>query len=123
MEHLIGKTCVIGLSYFNVDGDPVKQNLLAGRVREANKDEGIKIELVSAGSTHGAIFILPAETGCWFAAPPGRYHTSATTLENPDYLVTWDVYQTQRQVPEGTQQWWEWQPRLALPVVGAPVNR
>lgn len=128
MEKFIGKTCVIGLSYFDVDGGLIKQNLLAGKVRDVSKDDGIQIALMNtegtstgqiASSTEGAIFMLPAEMRCWFTAPPGRYHAGAVTLDNPDYLVTWDIYQTKRQVPEGTQQWWEWQPRLAPPQVGA----
>ncbi len=122
MENFIGKSCVIGLSYYDVEGGLIKQNLVAGTVSQISQDEGIRIELVRADGACGATFMLPAEMGCWFAAPAGRYHCGTTTVENPDYLVTWDIYQTKRQVPEGTQQWWEWQPRLAPPVVGAPTT-
>ncbi len=63
---------------------------------------------------------LPSALECWFHAPKGDYPIRGVSepVHNPDYLITWDVYQTQSGVGEGTHQWWEWYPRTAPPQVG-----
>lgn len=118
LQIILGKKCVIGLSYFDAAGLLIKQNILAGMVGAVSEEDGITIELTAKEGANSPHFILPADLAGWFAAPPGRYHTSAGVLEDPDFLVTWDIYQTRSQVPDGTQQWWEWRPRLVPPEVG-----
>ncbi|MEY8201299.1 MAG: hypothetical protein RPS47_18835, partial [Colwellia sp.] len=105
IEDTLNKSCLIGLSYFNVQGEQLKQNILAGRVIEVDSEMGITIELsTSEPSTSNndkkqrANFILPIDLSCWFTAPEGEFHTSqkGVKIVNPDYLVTWDIYQTKQ---------------------------
>ena len=126
LDNIIGKTCIIGLSYFDQAGEMLKQSLLGGRVISVDKEMGIAIELVSAQTKKpndkAAEFLIPSTLTCWFVAPKGDFHTSQEGLKivNPDYLVTWDIYQTKskNEVKEGQQQWWEWTPRTEKPQVG-----
>jgi len=133
IEDTLNKSCLIGLSYFNVQGEQLKQNILAGRVIEVDSEMGITIELsTSEPSTSNndkkqkANFILPIDLSCWFNAPKGEFHTSqkGVKIVNPDYLVTWDIYQTKQKQsessdkPDSEQQWWQWRPRTQSPNVG-----
>ena len=158
IEDTLNKSCLIGLSYFNVQGEQLNQNILAGRVVSVDSELGITVELLSASNVSsdelssnefssnklssnnkkkGANFILPSDLSCWFTAPKGEFHTSqnGTKIINPDYLVTWDIFQTKEQqtneqqgnlqekssiekVKDGEQQWWQWSPRTQSPNVG-----
>ena len=133
------KRCLIGLTYFDVNGVQLKQTLLAGTVTSVDEEMGIKLNLLTLDSatnankksTKGkeAEFILPANTSCWFNAPKGDFHTSVENVKitDPDYLITWDIYQTKAQktadgikdnIKDGEQQWWQWRPRTQKPQVG-----
>ena len=137
IEDTLHKTCLVGLSYFNVQGEQLKQNILAGRVVKVDSEMGITIELSSDNVESGAQqkaahFILPTDLSCWFTAPKGDFHTSqkGVKIVNPDYLVTWDIYQTKEQesdtgdgesskkASDSEQQWWKWLPRTQPPNVG-----
>jgi len=129
IQDTLHKNCLIGLSYFDVKGNKLKQNILAGHVIKVDSSIGITVELStsqseSKGINDKAHFILPTELSCWFTAPKGEYHTSQVGVKiiNPDYLVTWDIYQTKNQKEsssqDGEQQWWQWQPRVQKPNVG-----
>lgn len=138
IEDTLHKTCLVGLSYFDVQGEQLKENILAGRVVKADSEMGITVELstdsLDANSTQKAAhFILPTDLSCWFTAPKGEFHTSQKELKiiNPDYLVTWDIYQTTAQknkkanndnsgevITDSQQQWWKWVPRTQSPNVG-----
>lgn len=124
LEDLLGSTCVIGVSYFGVQGELLKQSQFAGQVKQVDAELGITIELrhSSASTTDvpQADFILPPKLDAWFKAPPGRYHQreAGVDIENPDYLVTWDVHRTQSQTAEGQHEWWEWVANTERPQVG-----
>jgi hypothetical protein len=137
IEDTLNKSCLIGLSYFNVQGEQLNQNILAGRVVSVDSELGITVELSAIGHEKPANFILPSNLSCWFTAPKGEFHTSQNGVKiiNPDYLVTWDIFQTKAQKPEtknqsqhsstssetvvdGEQQWWQWRPRTQSPNVG-----
>tara|TARA_B110000881_G_C18577183_1_gene519352 strand:+ start:1309 stop:1725 length:417 start_codon:yes stop_codon:yes gene_type:complete len=126
------KTCLIGLTYFDLDGKELKRQLLAGTVVAVDAEMGITVALLSEGdnasaentkSKKQANFIIPATLSCWFKAPKGDFHTSHEQVKivNPDYLVTWDIYQTKKpkdeKAQEGVQQWWKWYPRTQDPMV------
>lgn len=132
LEDTINKRCLIALSYFSVDDQPLKQTLLAGTVKSVDKEMGITLSLDVEGDNKTAQpidekkerpeFILPANLSCWFNAPKGTFSTSnpKIKIENPDFLVTWDIYQTKKpenETQEKEQQWWEWHPRTAAPQV------
>jgi len=131
LEDTLQKSCLIGLTYFDLDGNELKQQLLAGTVIAVDAEMGITIKLLSAESnannSKAANFIIPANLSCWFKAPKGEFHTSLEQVKivDPDFLVTWDIYQTKshgtsqddKKSQEGVQQWWKWYPRTADPMV------
>ncbi|PCH95477.1 MAG: hypothetical protein COB83_08600 [Gammaproteobacteria bacterium] len=140
IEDTLHKTCLIGLSYFNVQGEQLKQNILAGRVINVDSEAGITVELFTNEQTANAQtnnnkdktanFILPSNLSCWFTAPQGEFHTSqkGVGIINPDYLITWDIYQskadekdtqaTDKSPQDSEQQWWQWRPNTQSPKVG-----
>lgn len=124
LEDLLGKTCVIGLSYFGLDGELLKQNQCGGTVSAVDVEQGISVQLkhVDPTVTH-PVFILPPNLAAWYKAAPGRYRhiESGLDIENPDYLVTWNIFRTQRNRDhntEGEHEWWEWLPNTVPPQVG-----
>ncbi len=128
IEDTLNKSCLIGLSYFTRQGEQLKQNILAGRVVKVDSEVGITVELFTKDKSQGALFILPTNLSCWFNAPKGDFHTSQTGIKitNPDYLVTWDIFQSKEQGSDSAkekpqnseQQWWQWRPRTQSPNVG-----
>ena len=135
IEDTLNKTCLLGLSYFDVAGNQLKQTILAGTVVAVDNEIGITVLLNQAETTEksaknkDAHFILPTNLSCWFTAPQGEFHTSTEGVKiiNPDYLVTWDIYQTKEAKQnnsvsgadqDGEQQWWQWQPRTQAPSIG-----
>lgn len=125
LEELIGKTCVVGVSYFDIGGELMKQAQYAGQVAKVDGELGITIELRhSDATTPRADFILPPNLDAWYKAPPGHYRhpPSGVDMENPDYLVTWNVYRTQENKPEGQHEWWEWVPNTERPQVGPEAS-
>jgi len=130
LEDTLNKRCLIGLTYFDIDGKELKQQLLAGTVTAVDAEMGITIKLLTADKSDtkkDANFIIPATLSCWFNAPKGEFHTSHEHVKiiDPDFLVTWDIYQTKSQgksqddkkAQEGVQQWWKWYPRTEDPMV------
>jgi len=118
IEQTLGKTCLIGLSYFNNNEVLIKQSMLGGKIIDVDIEKGITVKLESYNSIDkGAVFIVPADLSCWFIAPKGEFHTSNDQVKiiNPDYLVTWDIYQTKDKSLDAEQQWWKWQPRTQAP--------
>jgi hypothetical protein len=121
LAELLSKTCVIGLSYFGMDGELLKQTQYAGTVTQVDAELGISVQLQhSDASVEQAVFIVPPNLAAWFKAPPGHYRHAASgvDMENPDYLVTWSIYRTQGETAEGQHEWWEWVPNTESPQVG-----
>jgi len=112
----INKSCLIALSYFDNTSKVLKETVLAGVVKSADKEMGITV-LLSSDTSNNAEFIIPTDLSCWFIAPKGEFHTSqdGVKITNPDYLVTWDIHQTKDDTPDGEQQWWHWIPRKNKP--------
>ena len=131
IEDTLQKRCLIGLTYFDINGKELKRQLLAGTVTAVDADMGITLTLLSSNdkSTEkkDANFLIPATLSCWFTAPKGEFHTSheQVKIKDPDFLVTWDIYQTKvhdknlkdEKGQEGQQQWWKWYPRTEDPRV------
>lgn len=117
----LNKTCLLGLTYFDLKGNIIKQSLLGGTVISIDADTGITIALTGEKkSTKKSVeFIIPTNLSCWFKAPSGEFDTShaKVKIKDPDFLVTWDIYQTQSNAAEGEQQWWEWVARTEEPNV------
>ena len=138
LEDTLNKTCLIGLTYFTVDGELLKQSILAGKVISVDQEMGITISLNTSTTADtkdsAANFLIPTDLSCWFNCPKGEFHTnlSKEKVINPDFLVTWDIFQTKNQqtsnttnktfntstVQDGEQQWWQWIPRTEKPQIG-----
>ena len=122
LEDLVDKTCVIGVSYFGLQGELLKQAQYAGQVVTVDAELGITVKLRhSDAAVTQADFIVPPNLDAWFKAPPGHYRhaPSGVDIDNPDYLVTWDVHRTQDNKAEGQHEWWEWVPNTERPQVGS----
>lgn len=131
LETIIGKTALVGLSYFDKDGELLQQRQLCGTIVETDDEKGIALKVIkpanSAPSDEGTDtpedehFVLPSSLTCWFKAPAGHYKNPASgiDIENPNFLVTWDIHQKQEEVEEGDHQWWEWVPNTVPPEVGS----
>jgi hypothetical protein len=122
LEDVLGKTCVIGLSYFDRQGGLMKQSQYAGSVAKVDPEQGISVQLRHADAgVEQAEFILPPNLDAWFKAPPGRYRhaPSGVDIENPDYVVTWNIHRTQDNTADGQHEWWEWVPNVEPPQVGS----
>lgn len=127
LANIISKTVLVGISYYNLQGDLLKQQQIAGTVVESDPEKGIAIKLLPLSDENNKAehFVLPAALTCWFHAPAGTFTDSHSRqrIENPDFLVTWDVHQNQENVNDGTHQWWEWRPRTVPPVVTDKDNQ
>lgn len=131
LEDTLQKRCLIGLTYFDINGKELKRQLLAGTVTAVDAEMGITLTLLSSNDKatdkgtekKDANFLIPATLSCWFTAPKGEFHTSHehVKIKDPDFLVTWDIYQTKKpkdeKAQEGVQQWWKWYPRTEDPSV------
>ena len=121
LEDLIKKTCLIGVTYVDTNGDTLKSAQYAGTVIEVDGKEGIKVKLMAIeGLTKEAPnFHLPPSLDAWFIAPKGHFKNAEhkIDIENPDYFVTWDVVKKKDDTEEGQQEWWEWHPRAVSPSV------
>lgn len=84
---LIGKTILIGLTYYTADNVFIEQKQYWGTVTEAN-EKGISVKL-SDGSNFG----LPPDLSSTKIAPAGEYRLRSTgeVVVNPDYLTTWNI--------------------------------
>jgi len=139
LTEILNKTCVIGLSYLDGKEQLLKESMLAGKVIAADEQKGIQIALVNTGNNSSihmnessceggdkknkekhAVFTLPSSLSAWFIAPGGNYKNEKNEflIENPDYLVTWDIKQMQEKKQDKVHQWWSWQPRTTSPEVG-----
>lgn len=121
LNDLLSKTCVIGVSYFDEQGAMLKQTQFAGQVCKVAAEQGIAVQLRHSDPTVAqADFIVPPHLEAWFQAPPGHYRhaPSGVSMENPDYLVTWNVFRTRGDTLEGQHTWWEWVPNTERPQVG-----
>ena len=84
---LIGKTILIGLTYYTADNEFIEQKQHCGKVIESNETQ-ILVEL-----NNGETFWLPPDLSSTKIAPPGEYrlHSTGEIVVDPDYLTTWNV--------------------------------
>lgn len=88
-ESIVGKTMLAGVSYRTSDGDLSDRQQLFGRITSADS-EGIILTL-----ENGDEFVFPPDLSAVEAAGPGVYtlNLSGATVENPDLLSVWTVYE------------------------------
>ena len=89
-SNLIGKTILIGLTYYTSDNEFIEQKQFWGTVTESN----IKHILVRLND--GGILEIPPNLSSTEVAPPGEYRLRSTgeIVVDPDYLTTWNVYRS-----------------------------
>ena len=129
LEDLKDKTCLIGISYFDINGELIQQVQHAGKVVHVDKENGISIELsattekkkdnTTIATDSARVFVLPNTLAPWFVAPSGVYRgpDQEVLIENPDYFVVWDVFRSKDRDAEGQHEWWEWRPQTTPPTV------
>lgn len=112
---LLDKTVLVGLSYFDIGGEALQQRVLSGVVVRVTPKDGITLSQPNKEE-----FTVPSSLAPWFKAPAGNYKTSdGESIDNPEYLVTWNVHRCQdNDKPEGEHQWWEWVANTTPPSVG-----
>lgn len=98
LQNISGKTILVGITYFDLSGEVLDQKQLAGTVCKVTEEDGITVQDLKQESE----FTIPSSLRPWFIAPPGDYHDpiSGKQVQNPDYLVTWDVYKTKESTPK-----------------------
>jgi len=128
LQDVLNKTCLIGVTYVDTNGDTLKEAQYAGTVIEVDEEEGIKVNLFRLGAAiEGSDtseaktpnFHLPPSLEAWYIAPKGHFKNAEfhIDIENPDYFVTWDIVKKKDDTEEGQQEWWEWHPKTTAPSV------
>lgn len=125
LEELPGARCVIGLRYFDEQGQLLHQSQLCGTVESADAEQGIRVLLQGAADGEAAHFSLPPALQAWFRAPPGHYRDQEgrVDMRDPDYLVSWGIERARANAGEGQHQWWRWKAVSVAPSVGAGGRR
>lgn len=120
LQDLLHTHCLIGLSYFDLNGELLKQTQHAGQVVKVDAEMGITVKLKSSLTEEQPEFILPPNLKAWYKAPAGHYKHAASgvDIKDPDFLVTWDIHRTQEERADGQHEWWEWVPNVQAPSVG-----
>lgn len=87
LSDLVGKTILIGLTYYTANNEFIEQKQYWGKVVESNEN-GIMVKL-----NDGKDFRLPPDLSSTQVAAPGEYRLRSTgeTVVNPDFLTTWNI--------------------------------
>lgn len=87
---MIGKTALVGISYWSADHTLLRTEQFQGEVIQVSPDGGIVLRLRSGAGE----FTLPPDLSSVETARPGEYHlkSSGEVVSNPDFLCTYDVY-------------------------------
>lgn len=88
-EDIMGKTLLVGITYYDKNGGVEKREQYYGTVIGADKHTGIAVRLEK-----GDVKYLPPDTSSMNPAPEGDYrlHSTGETVHNPDYFSTWQIY-------------------------------
>lgn len=99
-ESLVGKYMLIGISYYDVDGNETDRKQIHGIVEAADRDSGVTIRL--KGKKEGQLWKMPADLRSLRSAAPGTYRLYSTgeKVHNPDLISTWVFREA---VPEGNE--------------------
>lgn len=84
---LIGKTILIGLTYYTAKNELIERKQYWGTVIEADEEK------VLVKMANGRYFGLPPDLRSTQIAPPGEYRLRSTgeIVVNPDFLSRWNV--------------------------------
>ena len=89
---IIGKTIVIGLTYYDHNGGFIEIKQMHGKIRTANNKEGVGV-LLENRQNEGELFWLPNDLSAIKKAEKGIYESKNTgeVVEYPDYISTWEI--------------------------------
>ena len=92
-SELVGKTILIGLTYYTAENELIERKQFWGTVVESNKSR-ILVRL-----NNGEMFNLPPDLSAIKKAPLGEYrlHSTGEVVVNPDYLTTWNLTRPKEQ--------------------------
>lgn len=84
---IVGKTLLIGLTFYSAEDEIIERRQLWGTVTEANKFH------IQVKQNNGEIFSLPSDLSAIEKAPLGEYrlHSTGEVVVNPDFLTTWSI--------------------------------
>ena len=88
-QKMVGKTILIGVTYYDHTGKEKEQRQWHGTITEASRTRGIVVALKN--DTNACV--LPPDLNGIRPAKPGEYRLRATgeVIVNPDYLTTWQM--------------------------------
>jgi hypothetical protein len=88
---MLGKTILIGVTYFDHDSKFIEQKQMHGRIIRVDEKEGLAIEL--EGHNEGKTFRLPPDITSLRPAEPGKYFENSTgeVVINPDFIAAWEI--------------------------------
>ena len=89
---IVGRTLLIGLTYYSAEDEIVERRQLWGTVTEANKSH------IQVKQNNGEIFSLPSDLTAIEKAPLGEYrlHSTGEVVVNPDFLATWSITESRK---------------------------
>jgi hypothetical protein len=103
---LIGKTVIVGISYYDENGKFLDQKQFHGQIIGVSSEAGIRYIDKETNDEH----VLPLRVDAIFPAPKGCYreYTTHKIINDPDFISLWHV-----QKKAGTNDNWEWLPYRA----------
>ena len=86
-EKLIGKTILVGMTFYNKDDEFVEQKQSWGEIVAVTENT------IFIKQKDGEEFDIPNDPSAIEIANPGKYRLRSTgeVVENPDFLSTWNV--------------------------------
>lgn len=89
-ETMIGKTVLVSLTCMNDFGDLEAFEQFTGKIFRINNEDGLVVFREDIEEE----FSLPPDLDHYQAAKPGDYKLaeSDTIVNDPDYVVEWDIY-------------------------------
>jgi hypothetical protein len=92
----IGKYVLIGISFYDSEGNFLRQEQMHGLISEVSGKFGIKVAY--KGSRNGIEEWFPPNIQSLQFAKPGEYRLRETgeVINSPDLLWTWNVYQNSK---------------------------
>ena len=102
-DEIVGKTVVVGVSYYDENDILLDQKQFHGRIVGINQEIGIRYVDVETHTER----VLPPRRDALFPAPKGWYreYTAKKVINDPDFISIWHV---KRKAGENDN--WEWTP-------------
>ena len=86
-ENLIGKTILVGMTFYNKNDEFVEQKQSWGKIVAVNENT------IFIKQKDGEEFSIPNDPSAIEPANPGEFRLRSTgeVVENPDFLSTWNI--------------------------------